>query len=196
MASDRLGELLEVVQQRSGLTGAAVVVVQGQAGVDQVPAFRSALVASLDASGTMTLDGVGLTVQAIGWDDETSRGVGELMRHLRNAPDQAVPAAKGDQPWQQVADAAGALRPDLVEPRSTPTVHDSQQPVGATMLPLADEVYVDVAATTTEDLQVLAPTVSTEVIERVMAADPTLDQDLADWFDKDSHRAKLPSSDR
>ena len=47
------------------------------------------------------------------------------------------------------------------------------------------------AATTTEDLQVLAPTVPAEVVERVMAADPSLDEDLAAWFDQDSPRAKL-----
>ena len=52
-------------------------------------------------------------------------------------------------------------------------------------------MYVEAAATTTEDLQVLAPTVPAEVVERVMAADPGLDEDLAAWFDQDSRRAKL-----
>ena len=47
------------------------------------------------------------------------------------------------------------------------------------------------AATTVEDLQILAPTVPADVLEQVMAADPTLDADVAAWFDPDSGRAKL-----
>ena len=74
--------------------------------------------------------GVGLTVQAIGWDEETSRGVGMLMAHLRNAPDESVPEAPRRTAVAAPDRRAGALRADLVQPRSTPTVHDSQRAVG------------------------------------------------------------------
>ncbi len=184
----RLEELLAVVRDRAGATGAAVVVVdEHRLGENPL----GATVAYLDAGGTLTLPEAGLTVQATGWDEDTSRGVGMLLAHLRSAPDQSVPDARGDQPWQQLADAAGALRADLVQPRATSAVHDSSRPAGATTLPLADQVYVDAAATTAEDLQVLAPTVNAEVVERVMAADPGLDDDVTAWFDQDSPRAKL-----
>ena len=185
-----------MVHQRSGATGAAVVVVDEQRLADNPGTFSGATVAHLDAGGTMTMPQVGLTVQAIGWDKDTSRGVGMLMAHLRNAPDQPVPEATGEQPWQHLADAAGALRAELVQARATPAVHDSQRPVGATTLPLSDEVYVEVAATTTEDLQVLAPTVSAELVERVMAADPSLDEDLAAWFDPTATGPSWRSWDR
>ncbi len=183
-----VAELLDVLHARAGATAAAVVVIDEH---PRGPGFSGATVAQLDASGTLTLPDVGLTVQAVGWDEETSRGVGMLMAHLRNAPNEAVPDSRGSQPWQQLTDNAGALRADLVQPRSTPTVHDSSRPTGATTLPLADEAYLSIAATTAEDLQVLAPTVPADVLEKVMAADPTLDDDVAAWFDQDSTRAKL-----
>ncbi len=152
---DQVAELFAVLHDRAGTTAAAVVV------IDEHPrgeGFPGATVAHLDASGILTLPGVGLTVQATGWDEETSRGVGMLMAHLRNAPDESVPDAHGEQPWQQLTDSAGALRGDLVQPRSTPAVHDSSRAAGVTTLPLADQAYLDVAATTAEDLQILAPT--------------------------------------
>ena len=184
----QVAELLGVLHDRAGTTAAAAVVIDEHS---RGEGFPGATVAHLDASGTLTLAGVGLIVQATGWDEETSRGVGMLMAHLRNAPDESVPDARGDQPWHQLTDSAGALRADLVQPRSTPTVHDSSRAAGATTLPLADQAYLDAAATTVEDLQILAPTVPADVLEQVMAADPTLDADVAAWFDPDSGRAKL-----
>jgi nucleoid-associated protein YgaU len=185
---DQVAELLGVLHDRAGTTAAAAVVIDEH---QRGEGFPGATVAHLDASGILTLPGVGLTVQATGWDEETSRGVGTLMAHLRNASDESVPDARGDQPWHQLTDSAGALRTDLVQPRSTPTVHDSSRAAGATTLPLADQAYLDVAATTVEDLQILAPTVPADVLEQVMAADRSLDADVAAWFDQDSGRAKL-----
>ncbi len=185
---DQVAHLLAVLNERAGTTAAAAVIVDEHAPGE---GFPGATVAHVDASGILTLPGVGLTVRAIGWDEDTSRGVGMLMTHLRNAPDETVPQARGDQPWQQLTDSAGALRVELVEPRSTPAVHDSSRATGVTTLPLADQAYIDVAATTAEDLQILAPTVPVDVLEQVTAADPDLDADVAAWFDQDSPRAKL-----
>ncbi|MCL2092464.1 MAG: bacterial transcriptional activator domain-containing protein, partial [Micrococcales bacterium] len=45
-----------------------------------------------------------------------------------------------------------------------------------------DATYLDVAATTAEDLAVLAPRVPAEVRQEVLAADPRLDEDIAAWY--------------
>ena len=87
----RLAELLEVVHERSGATGAAVVVVDEQRLADSPGAFSGATVAHLDAAGALTMPQVGLTVHAIGWDEETSRGVGMLIGAPAQRPRPAGP---------------------------------------------------------------------------------------------------------
>ena len=84
----QVAELLGVLHDRAGTTAAAAVVIDEHS---RGEGFPGATVAHLDASGTLTMPRVGLTVQAIGWDEETSRGVGMLMAHLRNAPTSRCP---------------------------------------------------------------------------------------------------------
>lgn len=115
-----------------------------------------------------------------------------LLAHARSAPDKRIPDATGDQPWHAFSDGAGALREQLVARRCTPAVHDSDRVSGSTCtLPLADEVYLDAAATPRDDLETLAPSVPADVRPRVEDADPSLDADVAAWFDQTSTRAKL-----
>jgi len=187
-ATPTLAGLLEVLQTRKGTTGTAVVVVGAEQ--DSSPPAGT-MVARLHADGTLSLPTVGLTVAAPGWDEDTARGVGMLLQHARTAPDEKVPDATGDQPWQTFSDAAGALRDELVQPRATPNVHDSTKPATHSMLPLADQVYLDAAATTKADLQTLAPNVPADVRPKIEEADPTLEADVADWLDQSSPRAKL-----
>jgi len=192
-----LGQLLELLHARDGATGAAVVVIDDRgdgAGAPRHEAATSpdgATVAQLSADGMLTLLGVGLTVVAGGWDEDTSRGVARMLAHARTASDEKIPDATGGQPWQAFSDAAGALRAELVEPRSTPDVHDSTRPSGACTLPLADEVYLEAGATTQADLEILAPSVPVEVREQVEQIDPGLDEDVAAWFDDANRRSKL-----
>jgi LysM repeat protein len=187
-ATVTLAGLLELLQTRKGTTGTAVVVVGAEE--DSSPPAGT-MVARLHADGTLSLPTVGLTVAAPGWDEDTARGVGMLLQHARTAPDEKVPDATGDQPWQTFSDAAGALRDELVQPRATPNVHDSTKPATHSMLPLADQVYLDAAATTKADLQTLAPNVPADVRPKIEEADPTLEADVADWLDQSSPRAKL-----
>jgi len=186
-ATVTLAGLLELLQTRKGTTGTAVVVV----GAEDSSPPAGTMVARLHSDGTLSLPAVGLTVAAPGWDEDTARGVGMLLQHARTAPDEKVPDATGDQPWQTFSDAAGALRDELVQPRATPNVHDSTKPATHSMLPLADQVYLDAAATTKADLQTLAPNVPADVRPTIEEADPTLEADVADWLDQSSPRAKL-----
>jgi len=187
-ATPTLAGLLQLLQTRKGATGTAVVVVGAEQ--DTSPPAGT-MVARLRADGTLSLPAVGLTVTAPGWDEDTARGVGMLLEHARTAPDEKVPDATGDQPWQTFSDAAGALRDELVQPRATPDVHDSTKPSTNCTLPLADQVYLDAAATTKADLQTLAPSVPADVRPKIEDADPSLDDDVADWLDQSSPRAKL-----
>jgi LysM repeat protein len=81
-------------------------------------------------------------------------------------------------------DRAGALVEGLTEERCGTGDPDS-------ILPRPDRAYIDAAATTVEDLAVLAPAVPPSEGAAAVTADPTLDQDLADWEDRDGRRPKL-----
>ena len=59
------------------------------------------------------------------------------------------------------------------------------------LLPDDDEDYLQVGATSSEELQALAPRVSAERRAEILHADPSLDADLADWRDEASPRPKL-----
>lgn len=84
-----------------------------------------------------------------------------------------------------VADAAGAVRHDLTEPRNVESV------TTRSLLPMADHVYIDQAATTAEDLDALAPTVPPEIAHEILALDPELDTDLEEWHSTRAARPRL-----
>ena len=187
--STAAAQLVQLVHTRADATGTAVVLVAREA--DAAGALGGT-VAHLDADGTFTLPAAGLTLTGCGWDEDTARGVGMLLAHARTAAEAKIPDAAGEQPWQAFSDAAGALREQFVQPRTTPDVHDSRtRPPTTCTLPLADQVYLDAAATTRQDLQTLAPNVPAQVRLQVEGADPGLDGDVAAWFDPSSRRAKL-----
>ncbi|MFC3687288.1 LysM peptidoglycan-binding domain-containing protein [Aquipuribacter hungaricus] len=59
------------------------------------------------------------------------------------------------------------------------------------VLPVPDEEYLAVAATTAEDLSSLAPQVPVRVRHAVADADPGLDEDVAAWFSDSCDRPRL-----
>jgi len=181
--------LFQLLATRPGATGTALVFMATDFDPDTAPG--GATVARVDAAGTLTLPAFGLTVTAGGWDEDTACGVAMLLAHARTAGDEKIPDAAGEQPWKAYSDAAGALRGQLVHPRSAPDVHDSARVAAACLLPLADEVYLEAAATTTDDLNVLAPNVAADVRPRVEEADPTLDAEVAAWFQRDCQQPRL-----
>jgi len=181
--------LFQLLATRHGATGTALVFMATD--FDPDTAQGGATVARVDAAGTLTLPAFGLTVTAGGWDEDTACGVAMLLAHARTAGDEKIPDAAGEQPWKAYSDAAGALRGQLVHHRAAPDVHDSARVAAACLLPLADEVYLEAAATTTDDLNVLAPNVPADVRPRVEEADPTLDAEVAAWFQRDCQQPRL-----
>ncbi|MFI8528606.1 LysM peptidoglycan-binding domain-containing protein, partial [Promicromonospora sukumoe] len=99
------------------------------------------------------------------------------------APD---PLAEAEPVLAGHAPAAGHLEASPAQPRPA----DPHAPAGPwSLLPAPTAEYVEAASTTTQDVEALAPVVPPQPSdEKVHDADPTLDQDVAAWFDPDQHR--------
>ncbi len=97
----------------------------------------------------------------------------QLLERAEDAEDVPVPSASGDAAYDAISDAAGALRAELTDPR--------EDDESNSLLPACDATYLAAAATTTEDLEALAPSVPQTTRARALAADPDLDVDLAEW---------------
>jgi hypothetical protein len=140
----------------------------------------------LTGDGMAFLPMWGISVKAFTMTPEQAAPMAELMAATRNLEDEPVPATQSDDgPLGKYARADGALREEYTEPRHT----DGNDP--SSQLPEADEVYLATAATTAEDLAAVAPSVPKEIRAEIAALDPTLDQDVEDWFDESSPRPKV-----
>lgn len=149
---------------------------------------------------TISADGA-LTTSLLAVGDMTAFGLpAELADEMAQAIaldrdgdlDEAIPAAAGGRPWDSFTDAAGALLPEYTLPRESAGNADGVGSPGAScVLPAPDEVYVTEAATTAEDLAVLAPSIPPATRAAVEEADPDLDAHVAEWFNPDSGLAKL-----
>ena len=154
-----------------------VVVVHGD---EEKPAVE------LAGDGMAFLPMWGISVKAFTLPTAEAEAMAALVASTRNLDDEPVPATQSDDgPLGKYARADGSLREEYTEPRRT----EGNDP--SSMLPDADEVYLATAATTTEDLASAAPSVPEEVRAGIAALDPTLDQDVADWFDESSPRPKV-----
>ncbi|MGJ7452705.1 hypothetical protein [Aquipuribacter sp. MA13-13] len=97
--------------------------------------------------------------------------------------------ARGNEGGANERGPAGMVcgEPDAGAPRQeAPRAQDA-----ASLLAQPDEEYLDIAATTREDLETLAPLVPEEVRNAVAEIDPGLDEDLAAWFADSSPLPRL-----
>ena len=134
--------------------------------------------------GWMSIEPLGVKVQANRLTREAAHHIAALVSHHREAEDEPMPPAAGERPYEQVSDAAGALLADVVTERGPASAAE-------TLLPQPDEEYLLAGATTAEDLAALAPVVPKQVEERILALDPTLDDDLAAWHDPETTRPRI-----
>lgn len=158
-------------------------------------AFVSSAARQLPAAVVLTIDAAGhlktpwsppLTPNALSATEGAS--LGQLFAAADDGDDTDEPmpgVAAGATAGAELADAAGAVRRDLTGPRNGETVTTSS------LLPMADHVYIDRAATTPEDLGALAPTVPPEIAHEILALDPELDADLEQWHSTDAVRPRL-----
>ena len=169
LSSSPLDRLLALVGDHPARNGTAVVMV-----ADTEPIRGSGV--RLTGQGRVLIPSLGLDLIANGLTPAEAKGCALLLAHADLLDDVEMPS-DGDDGWREYVDAAGAIRDELVLPRDTD--HDSEP--GATVVSAPDAEVLDVAATTADDLQQLAPHVPDKVRAAVEAADPGLDADLAAW---------------
>ncbi|KAB7740052.1 LysM peptidoglycan-binding domain-containing protein [Nostocoides sp. F2B08] len=182
--SQSLESLLELIREHPGSTGTCVIVTDVTA-----PAAGSTTL-QVNAQGRVEVPDLGLDLIAVGLTEQEAHGCAALLAHAEDPIDAAVPDtdehAEGSAAF---ADQAGALRGEHTSPRHTGDRGD--ETATSSLLPHPDQHYLAVGATTTADLSTLAPRVPGDVLRGVEDADPTLDDDVAMWFHKDSALPKL-----
>lgn len=154
-----------------------VVVVHGD---EESPAVE------LTGDGMAFLPRWGISVKAFTLPSADAEAMAALLASTRNVEDEPVPPAESDDgPLGKFARVDGSLREEYTEPRHT----EGNDP--SSLLPQSDEAYVATAATTPADMAAVAPSVPDKTRAEIEAIDPTLDQDLADWYDPSSPRPKI-----
>lgn len=190
LAADHAGldALLAALGRRATRTAIALVLAEEP---EQESATRWRL--RLHDDGRVSIPALGVELIAQQLPAEESASLAQLLALAANTDDEPMPAAHGDQPWDSLADAAGALRAELAAPTDVAVAGlDKDRPwASSTVLPLSTATYLARTATTLSDLKALAPPVSEDARHQVEEADPSLDDDLAAWHDRDAKRPKL-----
>ena len=144
------------------------------------------LLLEVDSRGRLLAPALGLDLQAAGLTALEASACAAIVDLTRESEAIRIPtttsAADG---WRALTDHAGAVRSDLAGAREVQGASEGS------LLPRPVEEYLDAAATTAEDVVTLAPVVPAQVRRQVEQSDPTLDQDVADWFDTESVRPRL-----
>ena len=163
---DVVRKVAKIVTSYPGRPAAAVVTVLTGDSADDGTELR------LAAAGHLQIPALGIDLTAAGLTPEEALACAALVDFTTDAVNVPVPPAVAP---DATADAAGALVPDLTEPRPEGPAGDRS------LLPKATHEYSDSAATVTDDIERLAPIASAHARERQAAADPGLDDDLAHW---------------
>jgi LysM domain len=206
-AEPMLQSILATMRQRPTPRVGAVVLVGDQTSTGTGGSARQVTIAS---DGTLSIPSLGLSMTAQQLPTEQVAALGALFAHATRVDDAPMPAAGGSKPYERFVDTAGALRPEFTRPRGTrgpiaPTAGPTTIVIRAatnaadaegtgwasSVLPHDDEAYLRDGATTREDLQALAPRVDQPQRSAIVAADDTLDADLAAWRDPQSLTPKL-----
>ena len=186
--SPTMEHLLRVVREHAGETATSVVV-SGQ------PSISGGMVLEVTADGRLRLPEVGLDLEAVGLTADEARGCATLLAHADTAitPVDVPVDETAVTGWASYADQAGALRPEHTLPRTPVDAATTASAAveSSSLLDADDGTYTGAAATTTEDLQAVAPRVSATLRDELAHADPTLDDDVAAWFDPDGPLPKL-----
>ena len=171
-----IADLLNELERTSARTSVALLIVATEA-VDS-----RALTLRLTGEGS--LETPWGTVRPNRLTGEEAATLAELFADAETEGDEPIPVMTGPDAEPTGTDEAGALVDELTVPRrGTGDPHS--------VLPRPDRAYVEAAATTADDLAALAPEVPPSEVTSHLAADPTLEADLADWLDPAISRPKL-----
>ncbi len=205
-----LAELLGAMKAQPSRASIALVLTADPDADQHADATRWQL--TVDSGGILRIPALGLELIAQQIPACDAAGLSQMLALAAAGDDQSVPAARGQQPWDEFADACGGLivppAPTQSEPAEpggqgglggqsgpghVPGLHlaDSTAWVGNSVLPLSPQTYLEQTATTERDLLALAPQVDCGLREQVTRADPDLDADLAAWADTICPRPRL-----
>jgi LysM repeat protein len=147
----------------------------------------------VDAAGVLSVPALELELVAEQLPSCEAAQMAQLLAAAAVEQDEPMPPAQGDQAWQSFTDVAGNLRPQVSTTGSEPAlrVAGTWPARPNSILPLPAGQYAATAATTEQDVAMLAPGVSEQVQAQLAGADPTLDADLAAWWDPVSTQVKL-----
>ncbi|MGC3994766.1 MAG: hypothetical protein QM779_11740 [Propionicimonas sp.] len=176
-----LAELNRLIHDQPGRTAVAVILTRS---ADTSP--PGSLTITVASDGRARIPALGLDLVANGITPDEAAGCVQLIEAADNYANVELPTA-GTEGWRRNSDQAGRLSPHLTRPRQP----DGTDEPGATNLPQPDATVLAAAATTSDDLAVLAPTVPEPTRTQVETDDPTLDADLADWFSDSCTRPRL-----
>ncbi|NMR21464.1 LysM peptidoglycan-binding domain-containing protein [Cellulomonas fimi] len=189
-AHPALDELLDLVHAHPGRTGTCVV-------LNGTRPDAPGIVLDVTANGRVILASAGLDLVAVGLTSDEAQGCAALLAQSEQVDVVAVPVDdQATEGWRSFVDQSGALRDEHTLPREPlpePNRGDAGPgvPAASSVLSEPDELYLEAAATTSEDLQTLAPRVAATVRRDVEDADPRLDEDVAAWFAESSRLPKL-----
>ena len=198
-ADGSLSKLLEDLRCHPGRAAVAMVFAAGDnPGNDAstTPEARAAGPWSLriDPNGTLTIPALGEELIAQQLPEREAADLAALLALAAVTQDHPMPPARGDQPWDEFADAAGSPLPELTTP-TTGTTADHLEPGGSestlSALPLPPRAYLERTTADEADLDALAPRVPDDVRARIETSDTDLDVDLADWYDDTTTRPRI-----
>lgn len=177
-AADRLSAVVQLVHDEPGRTGTTVTFLGARETAD------AGLSVVADANGRVRVPALSLDLFPTGITADEALGCVQLLEAADHVENVAVPDADTD--GESMVDVAGKLSDKVTEQRPTDGCADGD----TSNLPQPDTAVLAVAATTPEDLAILAPVIPPETCELV-DPDPTLDDDLATWHADGCDRPRL-----
>lgn len=174
---DGVRSLVDLVHHQTSRSGLAVVTIGAAAPGDTV--------IELTREGRLRVPHLGLDATAAGLTAAEAAATAAIVDLTRDTTVVPMPREEGATGWRALADQAGALLDDLTEHRPAGEAGEDS------LLPEATQRYEAVAATTANDIEMLAPVVAERSRRTVEESDPQLDADLAEWRDPESRLPKL-----
>ncbi|WP_181407716.1 LysM peptidoglycan-binding domain-containing protein [Nocardioides sambongensis] len=165
---DRVRRIAKIVSNRDGRPATAVMAIGRVPLVDDVQL-------TVDSEGRASLPRLDLTFTAAGLSADEAAACAAIVDLTRDVDDAPIPVDTNDS--GRLTDQSGALRNEVTEPRT------HEPPGDESLLPDTTEAYVQKAATTSDDIERLAPVVPAAVKKVVLEKDPTLDAAVSRWFD-------------
>lgn len=176
-----LGGLLDLINTHPDGTGTAVVL------TGETTTARGTVIDL--ANGRVTVPSANLDLMAVGLTSDEALGCATLLAQAEHTDNHAIPEEPDAEGWRAYANEAGALRTEHTLPRDTRT--ETRPEPAESILEGNDSAYTQVAATTEDDLAVLAPQVPVRLRSIIEDADPTLDADITAWFSPDCELPRL-----